>query len=106
MTHALLDKYGGNIERLGFILEDGEIVEFENIAPNPQFSFEASAEAVMTFEDRAIASWHTHPGASANLSAEDAVAFKSRPDWLHYIVGNDGVRCFRVEHGRVVVHEP
>jgi proteasome lid subunit RPN8/RPN11 len=91
-------------ERVGFILTDGSVVEVENVAPKKlaKHQFAVSAEDLVRYEDTAVATWHTHPGTTGNLTYEDMLSFKSWPDLTHYIVGNDGVWTFRVEDGEVV----
>ena len=49
-------------ERVGFILEDGELVEVENVCPEPEEGFEVRGEDLVEYAERAVASWHTHPG--------------------------------------------
>lgn len=89
-------------ERVGFVLDDGTIVEVENESPSPEDSFLVPPESLVEYEDRVIATWHTHPTGSSNLSVDDLEGFKSWPDWVHYVVGVDGVRSFRVDQGRVL----
>lgn len=89
-------------ERAGFVLNDGTIVEVQNADPDPENACTIAPEDFITFEDCATATWHTHPGASSNLSVDDMFAFKNWPDLKHYVVGIDGVRCFRVERGKVL----
>lgn len=84
-------------ERIGFILEDGTIVETENVCPEPEKGFKYRPEDLIKYGDRAIASWHTHPGQHANLSLADHEGFQNYPKWKHYIVGKDGVRCYVVK---------
>jgi proteasome lid subunit RPN8/RPN11 len=93
---ALLEKLTGPNERCGFILTDGTIVEIDNIAPEPDRSFIASGEAILKYVDLAVATWHTHPDASSNLSPGDAETFRFWPHCLHHIVGTDGVSTYRV----------
>jgi proteasome lid subunit RPN8/RPN11 len=89
-------------ERVGFILDDGSLVEVENEDPNPEQGFSVCAEDLITFGERAVATWHTHPGASSNLSMLDASAFLCWPDLTHYVIGNDGIKSYAVTNGKVV----
>lgn len=100
---SLLEFYSseGN-ERLGFILHDGSVVEVKNLCNEPGRGGIVDPTFLVENEDRLAASFHTHPGASSNLSGDDYQAFKNWPDLKHYIVGNDGVRCFVVRNGAVV----
>lgn len=77
-------------ERCGIITPEGLISERPNIAEVPEINFE------MTEADfrEGIATWHTHPHGSANLSLEDYYLFKSWPSCLHFIIGADRVSCY------------
>lgn len=99
----LLDFYThAGVERVGFILNDGAIVEVDNESNDPENSFDVAPEDLITFGDRAIASFHTHPGASAGLSIDDYLAFCAWPHLTHFIVGFDGVMTYRVVGGTVI----
>ncbi len=89
-------------ERVGFVLDDGSVVEVENEAPEPATSFDICTEDLITFGDRAGATFHTHPGSSSNLSVEDHIAFTSWPDLIHNIVGSDGLSSYKIDGGKVV----
>lgn len=103
MFDLLLEFYAAEgPERVGFILDDGAVVEVENVSGTPDTGFDICAEDLITFGERAVASFHTHPGASANLSVEDASTFLTWPNLKHYIIGNDGIRTFEVKGNQVV----
>lgn len=89
-------------ERVGFILDNGDIVEVPNISDKPNESFSVSTNILSTYEDRMVATWHTHPGGSSNLSVEDLDGFLAWPDQRHYVIGEDGVRCYVVKDGAVL----
>lgn len=89
-------------ERVGLILKSGEIIELENVAADPLTGATISLEDLLRYEDDAAATWHTHPAAPSNLSMDDYEAFKNWPHLKHYIIGLEGVRCFRVAGGRVL----
>jgi proteasome lid subunit RPN8/RPN11 len=89
-------------ERVGFFLRDGSVVEIQNIHPESQSGFDVSAEDILRYEDTAVGTWHTHPGAPANLSGFDMLTFLGWPDFFHCIVGSDGVRIFLVRNNKVV----
>jgi len=99
---ALLE---GDHERVGAITETGEIVEVPNIAPEPKDTFDVSVEDLRIFDDEATATWHTHPNGSSNLSVNDYEAFLNWPHLKHYVIGEEGVRCFVVRNGKVVEDE-
>lgn len=108
MLKQLQTKYAaeGN-ERIGFILSDESVVECVNAHDDPEFGASYRSADLFDFvynedtEIRAIATWHTHPNVSSNLTGEDYAAFKSHPHLAHYIVGNDGVSKYTVEDGDV-----
>lgn len=102
-TDLLRDFYApeGN-ERVGFVLDDGSVVEVENEALDPSLNFSIATEDLITFGDHAAATFHTHPGQVSNLSVEDHIAFQSWPDLLHHIVGSDGLSTYKVDGGKVV----
>jgi proteasome lid subunit RPN8/RPN11 len=89
-------------ERAGFVLADGTIVEHENTHPEPEQGFLAGEDIFDSIDKDIVATWHTHPGATANLSTEDWNCFLMWPDQRHFIVGTDGVREYRIESGVVL----
>jgi len=88
-------------ERVGFILATGEIVEVENQCHEPDNGFEVSGEDLIKYPN-VVASWHTHPATDSNLSTNDWYGFRNWPEWIHLIIGTDGVTSYRVEQGRVL----
>lgn len=104
-ANSLLPLNEGENERVGFILNDGSIIELENICSDPLNGFEVKGDDLLLYEDRVIATWHTHPGASSNPSIGDFHAVLNYPDWDHYIIGEDGIQRYRVVNGRVVIIE-
>lgn len=102
---CLLDKLDGPKERVGYILKNGEIVEVENICEDPENGFDVKGEDLLKWPPLAAATWHTHPGQTSNLSGADYAGFQYYPDLLHYIVGTDGVSCYRVVGSKVMRHE-
>lgn len=99
----LLEKLSGENERVGFILKDGTIVEVDNVHPQPTRSFLVTGKDLKTYLEKAAATWHTHPGATNNLSVADHESFLRYPDLRHFIVGTDGVREYYVEDQDVIV---
>lgn len=103
LCEKLTEFLKGDEERCGFVLKTGEIVEVENICEDRQNGFQVKSEDVFKHLLIAEATWHTHPGASKNLSANDHQAFRNFPEWKHYIIGEDGVACYVVQNGMVIV---
>lgn len=101
----LKDKLTEGPERVGFVLTTGEIVEVENICVHSDNGFEVSGQDLIKYHDQVVATWHTHPGKGSNLSTNDWYGFRNYPEWLHLIIGTDGVSSFRVEKGRVLVDQ-
>ncbi len=97
LKRALLSYYAPTgPERVGFVLER-EIVEVPNVCQNPEEGFAVNPLDVILYteEQKALATWHTHPGVSSNLSGEDFKTFKAYPQLAHFVVGKDGVRCYK-----------
>jgi len=92
-------------ERGGFITKDGIIVEVENIHQNKEDYFMFSCDDLDKLDDEnVLATFHTHPNKSANLSKEDYDAFVNWEKLLHFIVGKDKISCYKVsERGTVIV---
>jgi proteasome lid subunit RPN8/RPN11 len=89
-------------ERVGFILTDGQVIEVENVCHDPLNGFEVRPEDLIAHEDQISACWHTHPGCTANLSSDDYIAFQNYPHLHHYVIGQDGIRCFVVRDGSII----
>lgn len=100
---SLLKKYDDEVEHVGFVLPRGKLVEVENISDNPTGSFDVSGDDIIKYEDTAIATWHTHPKGTSNLSTGDMETFLNWPDMVHYIVGTDGITKFVVLDNEVLV---
>jgi proteasome lid subunit RPN8/RPN11 len=95
-----------DVERAGFVLATGEVIELTNIAAEPQSEFRAADAELMEHIDGEIAAlWHTHPAGTSVLSAEDWKTFLDWPGAQHIIVAADGVRFYGVK-GRGVIHLP
>lgn len=108
MLEELQSKYSDEgCERLGFILEDNTVVELVNAHDDPENGAQFLSEDLFEYlysperEQEVIATWHTQPSATSNLSGQDYVAFINHPDLEHYIVGNDGVTRYYVDKGVV-----
>ena len=74
---TLNNLWNPRVERCGFILEKGEILEVENCHPQPSNSFAINPKELE--RDDIIAIWHTHPTDDTNLSIEDYSAFLNFP---------------------------
>lgn len=93
------------VERCGVILADLSLVELKNLHQTPQAAFEMSADDISAIPN-VIATWHTHPHTSGNLSMPDYWMFVANPHLWHYIVGAGGdVRCYYVEDQVVLLHD-
>lgn len=92
-------------ERVGFILKNNHIREVPNIADDPENAFMLLSEDIQEYllSGKAVATFHTHPGASANLSVSDYIGFQNYPDVDHYVVGKDGVRKYEVEEDGTII---
>lgn len=103
LLEKLLSKYDEEIEHIGFVLKNGKIVEVENICDKPEEGFEVKGEDIALYALTAKATWHTHPKADFNLSANDFNMFLNWPELDHYIIGNNGIRKYAVEDGEVLI---
>jgi proteasome lid subunit RPN8/RPN11 len=89
-------------ERCGFVLNDGTVVEVENICNEPNDGFMFRAEDIIKHENTAASTWHTHPGDEANLSSDDYLAFLNWPKLSHIVIGASGPREFVVINGAII----
>lgn len=99
----LRQKHDSFRERCGFILKTGEVVEVQNIHPEPMHYFEVDDTELEKYRDRIAATWHTHIHDSANLSAEDYHNFLKHQDWPHYIISSKNVWLYYVMNNKVFV---
>lgn len=101
----LKDKYYSDegFERAGFILEDLTLIEIPNISADPENSFLMYPDEAVKYCERAIATWHTHPNGSANLSKEDYDLCFNWPDLYHVVLGKrDSAKIFKCDGETVV----
>lgn len=103
MNANLLDLWNPLNERCGFILNDGTVVECQNIHEDPEIGFEISTSSIRQYEGQISATWHTHPRTSPNLSVEDYRAFQAWPKWFHYIIGEHEFWCYYVRNNAVIL---
>lgn len=96
-------------ERCGLVLQDGSIVEIENIAPDTTVAYEMNPEQLLPYLEAGTiaATWHTHPDSDPTLSGADHEGFLMWPDFGHCIIGRRDKRVvvtrYRVEDGLVLV---
>lgn len=98
----LLQFYGPGPERIGFILQDGEIVETKNVCHDPDNGFDFRGEDLHRYSDDAYGAFHTHPDVKSTLTEEDRKSFLDYPHLKHFIIGMDGVAVYEVKNGSVV----
>lgn len=108
MTHSRVEKsllkhYDDKVEHVGFILPHGKVIEVKNVSDNPEGSFDVLGEDIIKYENEAVATWHTHPNGTSNLSAGDMETFLNWPDLDHYIVGTDGLTKYTVVDNEVLI---
>ncbi len=93
-------------ERGGYITSDFKTHEVENSHPNKVEGFAFSIDDLEKLEDEdVIATFHTHPDGKANLSKEDAIAFKNWYEFSHFIVGKEKIMCYKVTDRFTIVVE-
>lgn len=89
-------------ERCGFILKSGEILEVNNIDPNPDKNFAIDIEDINANIENILAFWHNHTGDNYNLSSADYKAFMAYPEHLHIIFCYDIYTIYRVRNNLLV----
>ena len=67
------------VERCGLLLDGGKIVELKNTSDTPGHNFLVDGKDFERHEG-IVATWHTHPRTSANLSVMDWAMFKQFPE--------------------------
>lgn len=78
-------------------------VECSNVCEDPENGFEFSFEDLEKLDDpNTLGTFHTHPNHSNNLSYEDYESFLNYPVLVHYIIGNDGVKSYKIVGEKVV----
>lgn len=96
-----LYKNTGN-ERGGYITSDFEVIECENVHIEPLNNFALNFDKLEELET-AYGTFHTHVDKSSNLSKEDYDSFQNWPNLVHFIIGNDGISCYKVsDRGSVI----
>lgn len=85
------------------MLNDSTIVEVKNCHLDPAHYFEISEEDIGRYLPSAVATWHTHPIGSSNLSVEDYRCFLRYYSLNHYILGQNGaISRYYVESGSLL----
>lgn len=101
MKEVLSDFYNPEgAERVGVITTEGKVIELPNISNIPLQSFSVPTELIISHVVPCEATWHTHPGASSVLSGQDYEMIMTWKNKIHYIIGNDGVRCYKYDHDK------
>lgn len=100
---SLLKTWTSGNERCGVVLEGGEVVELTNQAENPRLAFAIPDQDLEPYRDRVVASWHTHPRTTGNLSVADYRLFQAHPAWQHYIVDQTRVWQYSVAFDGMVM---
>lgn len=94
-------------ERGGYITSDYKMYEVKNNHPEKSNNFMFSCEDLEKLEDdNVIATFHTHPNKTSNLSKEDYEAFLNWEKLLHFIIGKDRISCYKVSDRGTVLVEP
>ena len=91
----------------GYITDKNEVIKCKNTHPNKENNFMFSCEDLDKLEDEStIATFHTHPKKSANLSKEDYNSFLNWEKLLHFIIGQDKINCYKVSERGTIIIEP
>lgn len=102
LISKLKDFLPGVNERVGFVLEDGSVVECLNVCDDPENGFDVSDADLARYCDQAVASWHTHPDGTKLLSVGDYATFLTNDALVHFIIAPDGVAAYHVVGGAVL----
>jgi proteasome lid subunit RPN8/RPN11 len=90
-------------ELCGVIMRDGTIKVLENVHPEPRDNF--AMDATTLGDPEVVATWHTHPRSSPNLTVADFRAFRQFPRLRHYIVGLSEIWCYRMQGDILVLDD-
>lgn len=94
-------------ERGGYITSDDLVFEVKNVHSDTKNNFMFSCEDLDKLDqENVIATFHTHPNKSSNLSKEDYDSFVNWEKLLHFIVGRDKITCYKVSEKGTVIIEP
>ena len=78
-------------------------MECNNACEDPENGFEFSFEDLEKLDDpNILGTFHTHPNHSNNLSYEDYESFLNYPVLTHYIIGDNGVKSYKIVREKVV----
>lgn len=77
-------------------------MECMNICEDPENGFDVSDADLARYCDQAVATWHTHPNGSKQLSVGDHDTFRTNDELIHFIIATDGVAAYCVEDGMVM----
>ena len=93
------------LEKCGFILKSGEVVEVDNEHEFPTVAFTIPLTTINDYKDEIEVMWHSHPSNSTNLSVEDYKNFLKYPEYIHRIYGYDEVSEYYVRDGVVYLRD-
>lgn len=92
-----------DVERVGVIKSNGEIVELKNVSGLPDAGAIISTEDLEHLDDpETVATWHTHPEGGVQPSQVDIDSFLNWPEHYHLIIDRDEVGVYFVLDDRVV----
>lgn len=103
LDRKLKKKFKPGVERGGFVLADGKVVECKNIAADPTSTYQMSDTDLCKYADDAVAIWHTHPDDETLLSVDDHNCFVQWPGYYFGLISEKGVRWFTTK-GKALIH--
>ncbi len=88
-------------EVCGLIDIYGHVHLVDNVHTEPEKGYRMDPVSALRLlnDQEIVATVHTHPNGTSNLSQEDYAGFSLWPDLAHYIVGNDGITHYWFEDG-------
>lgn len=90
-------------ELCGVVMKDGTVKVLPNLHPEPRDNF--AMDASVLDDPEVVATWHTHPRTSPNLTVADYRAFRQFPRLRHYIVGAAELWCYRMHDDILVLDD-
>lgn len=91
-----------DLERCGFILNNGAVVELPNSHVDPMNAFSISRLDAEEYKGKIAAIWHTHCSDNYNLSMTDYDGFLEHPDFTHFIISYAGVASYKVDGQHII----
>ena len=92
----LISLWNSSVERCGYVMDTGEVVEAKNIASDPSKNFCMDIDDLIEIfcgkdPRKVVGMFHTHPSNSTSPSKTDIIGWPGSRNLRYWIVTNDGV---------------